>query len=87
MVRRPHNNSRGGATVRRKTDRREAPDRRKITRTGRRRGSDPEPRCPSCGLLVPDRPHGSETACIAALRAVLERLINDAPLDVDDPFE
>jgi len=86
MVRRPHNNSRSGAPVRRKTDRREAPERRKITRTGRR-GSDPEPRCPSCGLLVPDRPHGTETACIAALRAVLERLINDAPLDVDDPFE
>jgi hypothetical protein len=69
-----------------KPDRREMPDRRNLTRKGRRK-SDPGPRCASCGLLTPDRSHTSEAQCIAALRAVLERLISDAPLDVKDPFK
>lgn len=48
-------------------DRRIDPDdRRIVTRSGRRH-SDPRPTCPSCGLRV-DRPHGSDTDCIAALR-------------------
>ena len=38
-------------------------------------------RCPSCGLLVPDAPHATETACVKALRAELERLIAAVPLD------
>jgi len=86
MVRPPHTTSANGAAARRKPDRRRAPDRRNVTRKGRR-GSDPEPRCPSCGLLVPDRPHASKTACISALRAVLERLISEASIDAEDPFE
>jgi hypothetical protein len=86
MVRRPHNQSPDAAPVIRKQDRRNVPDRRKVTHKGRR-GSDPEPRCASCGLLVPDKPHGRETDCIAALRAVLERLISEAPIEVKNPFE
>ena len=63
-----------------KSDRRKSADRRLATRGGRR-ADDPQPRCPSCGLLVPDAPHATETACVKALRAELERLIAAVPLD------
>lgn len=76
MVRRSRNPV---AAVKPKTDRRAVSDRRKVTRKGRR-GSDPQPVCPSCGLPVA-RPHRSAKECIAALRGVLERLIDEAPVD------
>lgn len=69
------------ASIRSKSDRRSATDRRRTTRQGRR-ASDPQPRCPSCGLLVPT-PHETATACVKALRAELERLIAGEPLDPD----
>ena len=76
MARRPRN----GLPLKPKPDRRDETERRKVTRSGRR-DADPQPRCPSCGLLVGRRPHASERECIAALREILERLINSVPLD------
>jgi hypothetical protein len=50
-------------------------DRRNVTRGGRRE-SDPNPTCPSCGLVV-ERPHGSDADCIAALRQeIASRKVN-----------
>ena len=72
--------SRNGLPLKPKPDRRDLADRRTVTRSGRR-DADPRPRCPACGLLVGRRPHSNEGECIAALREILERLINGAPLD------
>lgn len=69
------------ASIRSKSDRRSATDRRRTTRQGRR-ASDPQPRCPSCGLLAP-APHPTTADCVKALRAELERLIAGAPVDPD----
>jgi hypothetical protein len=84
MGRRPRTQSRNETTVRPKAERRKVPDRRRLTRQGRR-GSDPQPRCPSCGLLAAGGPHASKTACIKALRAEIERLIARAPIVETDP--
>jgi hypothetical protein len=47
-------------------------DRRCISRGGRR-DSHPKPRCPACGLVV-ERPHGSDSECIAALQDEVRRV-------------
>ena len=49
-------------------DRRDVPDRRKVTRNGRR-GSDPRPEC-LYGLLIPPRPHTSQAECLAVRSVV-----------------
>ena len=59
----------GGQGVRPQPDRRRPSDRRSAPRSGRR-GTDPVPTCPSCGLPI-QYPHGSDADCIVALRLAI----------------
>ena len=53
-------------------DRRDLPDRRRATRTGRR-SSDPTPHCVFCQLPILDGPHTSEAECVKAIQGNLSR--------------